>query len=204
MSFKVTIDPGHGGNDPGAIDPKEKKMDDEIYEDNIYTEESKLVLKASKILNKILHHKTNNIDTILTRNRDNYIKLSERCYLANKEKSDIFLSIHANSFYKKSAKGTETLYYPTSSQGKELSSTIQNNIISNLHSVIDRGIKERDNLFVLKYTKMPAVLVELGFISNPVEERLLNNELYLNLMMESIATGIIKYLEKGKYINKKY
>ena len=203
MNKIITIDPGHGGKAPGAIDPKEKEMDDGIYVDNIYTEESQLVLKASNLLNSILKRKTN-YKTILTRNSDKYIKLSERCYKANKNKSDLFVSIHANSFYKNNAKGTETLYYPTSTNGKKLAGLVQKSMISDLKDTTDRGIKKRDDLFVLKYTKMPAVLVELGFISNPEEERLLNDDLYLTLMMNSVADGIIKYLSKSDYYERKY
>jgi N-acetylmuramoyl-L-alanine amidase len=199
----MTLDYGHGGSDPGAIDHKEKDMDDEIYEDDIYTQESNLVLKAGKLLKTIIKLKSDH-KIIETRNTDDYVKLSTRCYVANKNKSDIFVSIHANSFYKSSVKGTETLYYPTSSEGKKLAGVIQNSMISNMKDVVDRGIKPRDDLFVLKYTAMPAVLVELGFISNIEEEKRLNDDLYLTLLMESVAEGILKYLNKSDYYERKY
>jgi N-acetylmuramoyl-L-alanine amidase len=73
-----------------------------------------------------------------------------------------------------------------------------------MKDVVDRGIKPRDDLFVLKYTAMPAVLVELGFISNIEEEKRLNDDLYLTLLMESVAEGILKYLNKSDYYERKY
>ena len=188
----------NGGNDPGAIDPREKNRDDEIYKDNIYTKESSLVLKATQKLNKILEYKSENIEVQTTRTNDQYVRLGRRAAIANyrKRRSDLFVSIHANSFSNSNVHGVETLYYPNSSGGIKASLAIQNSIVDNLPIINNRGLKARNNLYVLRKTHMPAVLVELGFISNTQEEKRLNDDVYLSIMMNSIADGIIEYLNK--------
>ena len=88
--MKITDDAGHGGSDPGAVDPKEVEKEDGIYEDEIYSEESDINLKAAKIFKEIAEFKGHEI--IMTRKEDKYIPLYQRSDLANKEKTDIFVS----------------------------------------------------------------------------------------------------------------
>lgn len=87
------------------------------------------------------------------------------CATANNSGADIFVSIHCNSAGNSSAKGTETLVYSTGSKAELLAKCIQTQIVNSL-STVDRGIKERPDLCVLRETSMPAVLVETAFISN--------------------------------------
>ncbi len=187
----IVIDAGHGGKDPGAIDPIEKEQDDGIYEDILYTEESDINLKAAKILKEILEEKTDHI-IVMTRNNDEYIRLMDRTKLANDAKADIFISLHANAAVRSAAHGIETLYYPGSFQGDKLARIVQNQLIK-ATKANDRGIKPRDNLYVLKKTYMPAILVEVGFITNAREEHLLNEREYLYLLMNSVAQGVEDY-----------
>lgn len=87
------------------------------------------------------------------------------CATANNSGADIFISIHCNSAVNASAKGTETLVYSTGGKAELLAKCIQTQIVNSL-STVDRGIKERPDLCVLRETTMPAVLVETAFISN--------------------------------------
>ena len=181
----------NGGNDPGAVDPKDKKYDDDIYEDEIYTEESEKNLKAAKMLKSLFELKTGH-KVVMIRDKDEYVRLSERCNIANNAKADLFISIHANAADAESAEGFETLHYPTSTGGKKLAGLIQEEVINDLNPR-DRGLKERDNLYVLKNTHMPAVLIEMGFITNIEEEKKLNNDDYLKLMMNDVVNAVIRY-----------
>ena len=187
--MRVCIDPGHGGSDPGAVDGIDREQDDEIYEDNLYTEESDIVVQISKLLKDKLRK---SITVIMTRGEDVFIPLWKRADLANNAAVDIFVSIHANAASNSGAHGIETLHYPGSKKGKELAGVIQNKLINKTNAT-NRGLKPRDDLWVLKKTDMPAVLVETGFITNPKEEHLLNSPSYQYLLAECIAEGIFEY-----------
>lgn len=188
--MKIAIFAGHGGSNPGAVDPIEKEQNDGIYQDNIYTEESDVNLKAAKILEKILTN--NGHEVLMARDRDVYISLQNRTHFANDNKADIVISLHANAAANSAAEGIETLYYPTSTNGKKLAKSVQKRMIK-ASNATDRGIKKRDNLYVLRKTMMPAVLVEMGFLTNPKEEHLLNEREYLYLLMEAVAVGVDDY-----------
>jgi N-acetylmuramoyl-L-alanine amidase len=187
----IAISAGHGGKDGGAVDPEDKKHDDDIYKDEIYTEESEKNLKAAKMLKSLFELKTGH-KVVMIRDKDEYVRLSERCNIANNAKADLFISIHANAADAESAEGFETLHYPTSTGGKKLAGLIQEEVINDLNPR-DRGLKERDNLYVLKNTHMPAVLIEMGFITNIEEEKKLNNDDYLKLMMNDVVNAVIRY-----------
>lgn len=187
--MRICIDPGHGGTDPGAVDGIDRDGDDEIYEDKLYTEESDIVLKISKLLRDELRK---SITVITTRGEDIFIPLRKRADLANRAEAAIFVSVHANAASNQRAHGIETLHYPTSQKGKELAGVIQNKLINKTNAT-NRGLKPRDNLYVLEETNMPAVLVECGFITNTREEHLLNSPSYQYLLAECIAEGIFDY-----------
>ncbi len=191
--MKICIDAGHGGKDPGAIDPIEREQDDGIYEDVLYTEESRVNLKAAIILREIL--KANN-EILMTRENNEYIRFSARAKLANQAKANVFISLHANASLNKTVNGIETLYYPTSSQGKQLAQIVQDKLIK-VSKANNREIKPRDNLYVLGKTDMPAILIEMGFITNPREEHLLNQREYLYLLMRAVAKGVEEYGRPG-------
>jgi len=191
--MKIAILAGHGGSDPGAVDPIEKEQNDGIYQDDVYTEESDVNLKAAKILEKILTN--NGHEVFMARDKDVYISLQNRTYFANDNNADIVISLHANAAANSAAEGIETLHYPGSENGQKLANNVQKRMIK-ASNATDRGIKERDNLYVLRKTLMPAVLVEMGFLTNPKEEHLLNEREYLYLLMEAIAAGVDDYEQK--------
>lgn len=176
----IVVDAGHGGHDPGAVSPNG-------------TKEKDVVLRASLILKKELENA--GFKVYMTRERDNYVQLHDRAGIANQLGADIFISVHANSAGNSSAKGIETLYAPDSSRNnKTLATDIQAQLIDYTNAV-DRGIVSRPDLAVTRLTKMDAVLVELGFLSNSVDEPKLLSESYLEKCAEAIVEGIVDFVE---------
>lgn len=175
---KVVIDPGHGGSDVGA-------MRGNIYEKDINIEVSK---KLAKYL------KNAGVDVIFTRTTDESLSLKDRTVITNKEKPDVFVSVHVNASTNNNIKGIETHWYTP--QSKELANIVQDRLIKTVPCV-NRGVFN-SMFYVIHHTEVPAVLVEIGFISNDNER----NELLLNGRQEAtakaIAEGIIKFIE-NKY-----
>ena len=180
----------NGGKDPGAVDPKDKEMDDEIYEDELYTEESGIVLTASRIFSMVARYRGHEV--IETRTTDEYVALGERTRIANEAGADFFVSFHANAATTENAHGIETLYHPDSVEGPKIARFVQNRLIQ-VSAGKDRGIKSRPDLWVLRKTQMPAILVELGFITNIAEERMLNEQWYLGFLANAVLRGLEDY-----------
>jgi N-acetylmuramoyl-L-alanine amidase len=180
----VVIDAGHGGVDPGASSKS-------VYEKDLNLS---IALKLEKLL------KENNVRTFMLRQDDTFVGLYDRPYIANALKASLFLSIHNNAIDSSSVSGTETLYYPekegdTSFTGEKFASLIQSSLISKLGTV-NRKTVERPGLVVLKYTKMPSALAEIGFLTNSKELSNLQNEEYQQKTAEALCDAIIKSLEK--------
>lgn len=116
--------------------------------------------------------------------------LSEITNAANASNADIFISIHCNAAENVSAMGTEVLHYPGSKAGIALGECIQHQIVKAL-DMVDRGLKERGNLYVLKHTDMPAVLVETGFVSNYADAIKLRDQ--ADDFARAIARGVTDY-----------
>lgn len=174
--FKICIDPGHGGADPGAVGPGG-------------LHEADVNLAVSQYIVAGLEQKLG-LSAALTRETDATTALSGRCEFANDWGADLFISVHCNS-NGPSAIGIETLY--KSEKGKALAKPIQEMMIAATDDT-DRGLKYRSDLYVLNGTNMPAVLAEIGFISNPETEGLLKTDHYRHLIADSIVAGIAKYL----------
>lgn len=172
----IVIDAGHGGKDPGAVNS------------GIGINEKNLNLTASTNLATKLRNSGYNV--IETRNTDYFVELKERANIANTRDSDLFISVHHNSG-SSSASGIETLYYP-SEDNKAIASIVQRNLI-NATGAIDRKIQSRPNLVVLNSTKMPAVLLELGFMSNGNEASKLLNQEYVNNITDSVVKSVNEY-----------
>lgn len=174
----VVIDAGHGGKDPGAV-----------YGDAV---EKNLNLDIARRLKKVLDD--NKIKNIMTRSGDRFVNLYDRSGLANKNNAGLFLSIHNNAG-KSTTKGTMTLYHPSSVKSKQLASIVQNQLVNDLGTK-DLGIIPRTNLAVLRTTRMPAVIAEVGYITNSAEKNNLLNEDYRQKAAESLAKAIVKALEE--------
>ena len=176
---KICIDPGHGGRDPGAVAEGIKEKDINLA----------IALKLMPLLIGAGHK------IILTRSTDEFIDLYNRAECANSAGSDIFISIHNNAADNPNAQGTETLFYKGSIKGEKWARTIQNKLIKKLQRP-DRGVKPRDNLIVLKYTAMPAVLIECAFLTNSTERKLLQDIGFQLLIAEGIMEGIEEYFQE--------
>lgn len=173
--YKICIDAGHGGVDSGASVQGLHEKD--------------IVLNISKILKQILEKQ--NLQVYMTRQQDKFIELKDRAIIANNLKADIFVSIHCNSASSKDAHGFEIYHSKGSIQGQKLSSDIKLSINQNKELIrADRGIKTA-NFTVLTNTNMPAVLIELAFISNTQDRQLLQTK--QQQYAEAIAKGILDY-----------
>ena len=177
---KIYINPGHDIDyDPGACG-------NGLREADVALSVGKLVKYYLEVAGyEVLLHQSDNLyyDSSYT---DRQIPVVAE---ANDWGADLFVSIHCNAATP-TALGTETLYYPGSSRSARLSQLIQDQIVSNLGTV-DRGIKERDSLIVLKRTDMPAALVELAFISNPNDADILGNR--QDDLARAVARGVSDY-----------
>ncbi|MFQ5706673.1 MAG: N-acetylmuramoyl-L-alanine amidase [bacterium] len=225
---KIIIDPGHGGQDPGAIGPSG------VYEKDV-------VLAIARQLKKLIEKKLR-IKVVMTRDSDKFIPLKERTKLANKEQGKLFISIHANS-NRSSRVGGTTTYFLGLARSEEaleiaqrenavikyendrggyahltdesfiLASMVQNDynkesqdLAAIVQSEIDqrtkfknRGVKQA-GFYVLVGASMPNILVETAFISNRKEERLLKSRSYQKKIAEAIYQSIKTFKEKYEWV----
>jgi len=180
----IVIDAGHGGKDPGTTGFSGN------YEKDINLEISK------KLKEKL---RSNGYKVILTRDSDEYVDNLLRAKLANKKRARVFISIHGNAMENNnSTNGIQVLYYPNREStvgdlnNNELAQIMMNSLI-NRTGANDKGIIEREDLIVLNQTKMPAVIIECGFLSNENEEKLLLTDDYKNKIVDSIIDELEEY-----------
>ena len=218
----IVIDPGHGGKDPGAIGRRG-------------TKEKDVVLKIAHKLAKELH-KNLKTRVILTRYHDIFLPLADRTAIANREKADLFISIHCNASLKSRTKGFEVYFLSDEAsdeeaqavanmenavmaleerteernelssilwslamnefmnESSELCSFVSSEVDKYLRIVDNRGVKQA-GFTVLRGAKMPAILVEVGFISNRSEEKKLRSSKFQKNLVESVCVGVEKYKE---------
>ena len=140
---------------------------------------------------KVFMTRTTDVD-VYGPNASGVDELGARVNIANSHNSDAFVSVHINSFNNPSVGGIATYYYSKTGNDARLAQKVQNQIANVPGFNGDRGIQE-GNLYVLRHTNMPAILVELGFISNPNEERALKSEQTEQDFANRIAAGIASY-----------
>lgn len=174
--YKVFIDAGHGGSDPGSISNG--------------VEEADLNLAVAKLVKEKLNAK--GIDVLMSRETDIFHSLGQRGEMSNNYDPDVFVSIHHNSASNTSAYGIETYYHSNKPQFKPLSDDIQENIIAQT-SGKNRGVKKA-NFSVLRTTYSPSSLVECGFVTNINEVNNLKNPEYQDKLATGIADGVERYL----------
>ena len=179
--FYVVIDPGHGGPDSGAIGIGGLR-------------ETDVVLDVSKIVTNILKKK--GVKVKMTRTTEIDLDLGPRVSMANNTKADIFVSIHANASLgkKRNINGLETFYY-SGWKGRLLAEKIQKQIIKVSPGSPDRGVR-RGRYFVIKQTNMPAVLIEIGFVTGKLDGSRLSKDMHRERVAYAIARGILEYLER--------
>lgn len=177
--YRIALDAGHGGSDPGAVYKGRQEKDDTLD----------LTLAVGDILKK------NGIDVYYTRTTDEYETPFKKATDANNSGADLFVSIHRNSSENPNQySGVKTLVYSDTGLKAEVARNINNQLedagFKNL------GVDERKNLVVLKRTKMPAVLVEAGFINNDKDNYLFDEE--FDSIAQAIADGILESIPSGR------
>lgn len=183
----IVIDPGHGGNDPGAIG-KNGTMEKDITLSVAVKAYHNLVDKGAKV------YLTRWTDTeVSTPNATDSEELQARVNVAKWKKADVFISLHVNASVKRNVGGIATYYYPKTWKDAKLAKSIQNQVTGNL-GLADLGIRET-NFYVNKRSKMTSSLVEMGFISNSKEERLLNSNWFRGKLAKLISEGIENYFK---------
>ncbi|MCI5996496.1 MAG: N-acetylmuramoyl-L-alanine amidase [Blautia sp.] len=178
---KIVVDAGHGGSDPGAVFEGRQEKDDNL----------RLALAVGEIL------QNNGEDVVFTRTEDIYQTPFQKATIANEEKADYFISLHRNSSpMPNQYHGVETLVYRDSG----IPSEIGENINSGLEELGFRnlGVKERPGLVVLRRTKMPAVLVEAGFINSDTDNRLFDEN--FDAMAQNIANGLLQAIHESSTV----
>jgi N-acetylmuramoyl-L-alanine amidase len=172
------IDPGHGGRDPGAVGIgglKEKDINMAI---------------SQRVAARL---EQNGIRAVMTRSDDRELGLSPRVSMAERANANLFVSIHANaiSMSRPDVNGFETYYH---SMGYGLARSIQDSVLSRVN-IRDRGVR-RANFYVIRYTSMPAVLVETGFVTGREDAARFRNIAERDRIADAIADGILNYVRR--------
>ena len=178
MPYSMMLDSGHGGSDPGAVYRGRREKDDTL----------RLTLAVGEILQE------NGIEVLYTRTTDVYLSPYERAVEANQAGVDFFLSIHLNSYpTDNEVMGVESLIYDLSGLKYQMAQEINEQLET--VGFVDLGVKARPNLVVLKRTRMPAVLVEAGFINSDTDNELFDSN--FQDIAQAIATGVLDTLENA-------
>ncbi|MCP5108933.1 MAG: N-acetylmuramoyl-L-alanine amidase, partial [bacterium] len=216
----ICLDPGHGGSDLGAVGKSK-------------TAEKDITIKIAKKLKQLIRSRLG-LNVVMTRDKDTEVSLNSRVSIANNRKAQVFVSIHVNSSYRKSARGSETYFVSLKATDQEAFQLSQkeNKVFEELNGVTEDDelkmilwdmaqneyIKEssrlaefmQDELNILLHTRnrgvkqapfrvlmraaMPAVLVEVAFLSNAYEEGKLQDDAFLDNVADALYTGISKYI----------
>ena len=171
----IMIDPGHGGDDNGAVWG--------------YAEEDDINLIVSFLLRCELEKR--GLEVYLTRESDYAVSLHKRTDHANSLQLDLFVSIHCDAFHKTSASGMSVHIYPGhSNETLSLAQKVSSMLAMDFKSRLNRGVK-KSNFYVLRETTMPAVLIECEFLSNPKARKFLREPENQLAMARAIAKGIV-------------
>lgn len=187
----ITIDPGHGGYDPGKVG-----IDGTLEKDINLS----IALRLKTCLEK-KHYKV-----IITRDSDIHLytegcsnkktdDLNQRIKMIEEASSDIAVSIHQNSFSDSSVSGPQVFFFANAVESECLAKNIQSSLITAIAPSCNRKEKSNSNYYMLKHTTCPIVIVECGFLSNPSEASLLKDQKYQMQTAEAICTGITDYFK---------
>lgn len=182
----IIVDAGHGGKDAGTNSKKDGY------------EEKELTLETAFLIADCL--KQLGYKTVMTRKQDTFVSLDARAEIANAIEADLFVSIHYNYSVSNEAEGIEVFYYkegktppsPRIAHSKELGQEVLKKIVKQT-GADSRGVKQA-NFAVVRETKMPAILIEAGFLSNPAERARIHDHKYRHSLAQGIAQGIDAYL----------
>ncbi|MDR3121896.1 MAG: N-acetylmuramoyl-L-alanine amidase [Clostridiales bacterium] len=179
----IILDAGHGGSDPGSIEKGVSEKDVAL----------KVTLRAAELLRE------SDADYILTRDEDTTVPVDERIRLANSVSAAFLVSVHCDWFEDGRISGATTLYCNSAAggapdeAGKALAAIIQARLTEDL-GVADRGVNPNDHILVLRKTIIPSALVELAFLSNSADRKLLNSEAFQERAAQNLASGILDAL----------
>jgi N-acetylmuramoyl-L-alanine amidase len=220
----IVLDPGHGGNDPGAIGKGG-------------LQEKDVVLAIAKHTKSVLEGRKK-ARVILTRDGDRFLPLENRAWIANSKEADLFVSIHANAHPNRSVRGVETYYLDnTTDKAAMRVAALENNTTNRrpddlgrilidlrcnsnawesnalaitMQEALTEGLRRKGYsesrdlgakgslFYVLIGAHMPSILVEVAFITNPLDEKRLQTPAYRQALAEGIAEGIMDYLEETR------
>ena len=172
----IVIDPGHGGNDHGTTGVQGA------------SEKSVNLLTADLLKSKL---RAAGAEVVMTRESDKYVDLRKRVSISNQQQADAFISIHYDASNLPSVNGFTTYY--TNANQKKLAEAIHSGLSSKV-TLNNRGVQP-GNYLVLRENRQPAVLLELGFLSNRSEERTITTDYYREQASQGIYNGLIKYFD---------
>lgn len=171
----VAIDAGHGGRDPGAIGPTGLQEKDVVLD--IAQRVRELLVRAG-------------VRVLMTRETDAFVDLPDRPRMARQQGATVFVSIHANASTRPASNGSETYYLTPQSQ--VLAQLVQEEL-GRIQGLVNRGIRTA-NFLVLRESDVPAVLVEVAYISNPDEEARLRQHAFRQRLAEAVSRGVQRFL----------
>jgi N-acetylmuramoyl-L-alanine amidase len=183
--MRIGIDPGHGGRDPGAIGPTR------LYEKDV-------TLGISLELGRLL--KAAGLEPVFTRTDDRTVELVTRSALLNNQKCGLAISVHINSATRQEANYFAVFVQRLGGEAEKLAHRVIEKVTAATGwswGADDDGIREK-NLHMVRETKMPAILIECGFISNPEQEKQLRQPEFQAKLAQAIADGVLAYLGKEK------
>ncbi|QPN68632.1 N-acetylmuramoyl-L-alanine amidase [Synechococcus sp. CBW1006] len=180
--FKVVIDPGHGGPDPGAVGIGGLR-------------ETNVVLDVGLQVAQLLQAR--GVQVLMTRTSEVDVDLPPRVSLANINRADVFVSIHANalSMARPDVNGIETFYFQ-GSNSRQLAASLQRQMLAISPGTPDRGVRT-GRFYVIRRTVMPASLVEMGFVTGRIDAPRLADPNFRRRMALALATGILEYLQRS-------
>lgn len=188
----IVIDPGHGGADGGAVGKNgtsEKNIALSIAKmTRDYAQQAGAVVYLTREVDEDLAAK----DTKGLSNRKSE-DIRNRLAFIHEREADFFITIHLNAIPDERWSGAQTFYYPSSSENEHLASMIQAGIIDNMKNT-KRTPLAINNIYLLKHAEVPGALVEVGFLSNDKERKLLEDSKYQDQMAASIYQGMLRYV----------
>ncbi|HHW13598.1 MAG TPA: AMIN domain-containing protein [Firmicutes bacterium] len=178
---RIFLDPGHGGADPGAIGPN-GAMEKEVNLD--------IALRLRQVLQEA------GAEVVMSREDDRFVPLHDRPAQANGQQAAVFVSLHSNANLRPDEGGTETYFHPDRPESRALAAEIQAKLVEAL-GLMNRGIRPTRDFVVVREAAMPSVLIEVAFLSNPAEEKLLADPAFRQRVAEAAARGIAAYFQKA-------
>jgi N-acetylmuramoyl-L-alanine amidase len=177
----VCIDPGHGGNDSGAVANGIREKD--------------VNLAVSLMVRDMLQ--AQGIEVLITRDTDVFVSFHDRVNLANSKRADAFISIHHNAAANTEARGLEIFYSIVGGEGKRLSEFIHSRYRALIPELPSRGVKTkrlndgRDYYYVIRETRMPAIIIEGGFLTNAEDTALTTQRYFQERQAQAISQGVV-------------